>query len=155
MSFLWFNRRILAEVWALYAYGAAYTLQEMMTVKSDDVIGRVKVYESIVKGEEVNRAGVPESFRVLMKEFQALGLDISIINEDGESFGLKQIEESDDDNTEPLNEEVNITKINDVAKEEASSEEENDEEETEEFAEDLLNEEILDTKEELSEGDDE
>ena len=143
------------EVWALYAYGAAYTLQEMMTVKSDDVIGRVKVYESIVKGEEVNRAGVPESFRVLMKEFQALGLDISIINEDGESFGLKQIEESDDDNTEPLNEEVNITKINDVAKEEASSEEENDEEETEEFAEDLLNEEILDTKEELSEGDDE
>ena len=139
------------EVWALYAYGAAYTLQEMMTVKSDDVIGRVKVYESIVKGEEVNRAGVPESFRVLMKEFQALGLDISIINEDGESFGLKQIEESDDDNTEPLNEEVNITKINDDVKEEASIEEE----ETEEFADDLLDEEILDTKEELSEGDDE
>lgn len=142
------------EVWALYAYGAAYTLQEMMTVKSDDVIGRVKVYESIVKGEEVNRAGVPESFRVLMKEFQALGLDISIINEDGETFGLKQIEESDDDNTEPLNEEVNITKINDDVKEETSIEEE-DEEETEEFAEDLLDEEILDTKEELSEGDDE
>ena len=142
------------EVWALYAYGAAYTLQEMMTVKSDDVIGRVKVYESIVKGEEVNRAGVPESFRVLMKEFQALGLDISIINEDGESFGLKQIEESDDDNTEPLNEEVNITKINNDVKEETSIEEE-DEEETEEFAEDLLDEEILDTKEELSEGDDE
>lgn len=142
------------EVWALYAYGAAYTLQEMMTVKSDDVIGRVKVYEAIVKGEEVNRAGVPESFRVLMKEFQALGLDISIINEDGESFGLKQIEESDDDNTEPLNEEVNITKINNDVKEETSIEEE-DEEETEEFAEDLLDEEILDTKEELSEGDDE
>ncbi len=99
------------EVWALYAYGAAYTLQEMMTVKSDDVIGRVKVYESIVKGEEINQAGVPESFRVLMKEFQALGLDVSIINEEGETFGLKQIEENDDDIGEPLNEEINITKI--------------------------------------------
>ena len=96
------------EVWALYAYGAAYTLQEMMTVKSDDVVGRVKVYEAIVKGEEVNRAGVPESFRVLMKEFQALGLDISIINEEGESLGLKQIEESDDEVEEPLNEEVSL-----------------------------------------------
>ncbi len=100
------------EVWALYAYGAAYTLQEMMTVKSDDVVGRVKVYESIVKGEEINQAGVPESFRVLMKEFQALGLDISIINEDGVALGLKQIEENDDD-TEPLNEELNINKIDD------------------------------------------
>ena len=100
------------EVWALYAYGAAYTLQEMMTVKSDDVVGRVKVYESIVKGEEINQAGVPESFRVLMKEFQALGLDISIINEDGEALGLKQIEENDDD-TEPLNEELNINKFDD------------------------------------------
>ncbi len=109
------------EVWALYAYGAAYTLQEMMTVKSDDVVGRVKVYEAIVKGEEVNRAGVPESFRVLMKEFQALGLDISIINEDGETLGLKQIEENDDDSGEVIDEEVNITKIEtDTAKEEFS-----------------------------------
>ncbi len=96
------------EVWALYAYGAAYTLQEMMTVKSDDVVGRVKVYEAIVKGQELNQAGVPESFRVLMKEFQALGLDISIINEEGEALGLKQIEENDDD-SEPLNEEANIS----------------------------------------------
>ena len=129
------------EVWALYAYGAAYTLQEMMTVKSDDVIGRVKVYESIVKGEEVNRAGVPESFRVLMKEFQALGLDISIINEDGEALGLKQIEESDEDNSEPLNEEVNITKISTEEKEEVSKEadEEN----------------IIDVENELSKGDEE
>ncbi len=84
------------EVWALYAYGAAHTLQEILTVKSDDVIGRVKVYESIIKGQEINQAGVPESFRVLMKEFQALGLDISIINDDGETLQLKEIEEAED-----------------------------------------------------------
>ena len=84
------------EVWALYAYGAAHTLQEILTVKSDDVIGRVKVYESIIKGQEVNQAGVPESFRVLMKEFQALGLDVSIINDDGETLQLKEIEEAED-----------------------------------------------------------
>jgi len=84
------------EVWALYAYGAAHTLQEMLTVKSDDVIGRVKIYEDIIKGREINRAGVPESFRVLMKEFQALGLDISIIDDDGVSHDLKEIEEAED-----------------------------------------------------------
>ena len=83
------------EVWALYAYGAAYTLQEILTVKSDDVIGRVKVYESIVKGQDVNQAGVPESFRVLMKEFQALGLDLKIVTDTGETVGLKQIEEEE------------------------------------------------------------
>ena len=84
------------EVWALYAYGAAYTLQEMMTVKSDDVVGRVKVFESIVKGQEINEAGIPESFRVLMKEFQALGLDISIINDEGQALDLKEIEEAEE-----------------------------------------------------------
>jgi len=84
------------EVWALYAYGAAHTLQEILTVKSDDVIGRVKVYESIVKGQDINQAGVPESFRVLMKEFQALGLDLKIINDAGEAIDLKQIEEEED-----------------------------------------------------------
>ena len=137
------------EVWALYAYGAAHTLQEMMTVKSDDVVGRVKVYEAIVKGEEVNRAGVPESFRVLMKEFQALGLDISIINEEGESLGLKQIEESDDEVEEPLNEEVNITKIDQETKEtETESEEEITT--TEEDKEELIN-----VEDELSKGDEE
>ena len=89
------------EVWALYAYGAAHTLQEILTVKSDDVIGRVKIYESIVKGQDVNQAGVPESFRVLMKEFQALGLDLKIINDAGEAMDLKTIEEEEDreDNT--------------------------------------------------------
>ena len=84
------------EVWALYAYGAAHTLQEIITYKSDDIIGRVKVYESIIKGQEINQAGVPESFRVLMKEFQALGLDISIINDKNETIGLKEIEEEED-----------------------------------------------------------
>ena len=85
------------EVWALYAYGAAHTLQEMLTVKSDDVVGRVKIYEDIIKGREINRAGVPESFRVMMKEFQALGLDISIIDENGENHDLKEIEEDTED----------------------------------------------------------
>ena len=84
------------EVWALYAYGAAHTLQEILTVKSDDVLGRVKVYESIIKGLEINQAGVPESFRVLMKEFQALGLDVSIVNDEGETLQLKEIEQAED-----------------------------------------------------------
>ena len=83
------------EVWALEAYGAAHTLQEIITYKSDDVLGRVKVYESIVKGEEINQAGMPESFRVLMKEFQALGLDISIIDDEGNELDLKQLEQDE------------------------------------------------------------
>ena len=83
------------EVWALYAYGAAHTLQEIITYKSDDVVGRVKVYEAIVKGQEVNQAGVPESFRVLMKEFQALGLDINIIDDEQNVLDLKTIEEDE------------------------------------------------------------
>ena len=136
------------EVWALYAYGAAYTLQEMMTVKSDDVVGRVKVYESIVKGEEINQAGVPESFRVLMKEFQALGLDVSIINEEGESLGLKQIEESDDEVEETLDEEINITPIPNTKVEDQQEEEIDDNDDEDE----LLDMEI---DEELNEGDDE
>ena len=84
------------EVWALYAYGAAHTLQEMMTIKSDDVVGRVKTYEAIIKGQEIKEAGVPESFRVLMKEFQALGLDVSIIDDEGRTLELKEIEEEED-----------------------------------------------------------
>ena len=69
------------EVWALEAYGAAYTLQELLTVKSDDVVGRVKTYEAIVKGENVLEAGLPESFNVLMKELQSLGLDVELLDE--------------------------------------------------------------------------
>ncbi len=84
------------EVWALYAYGAAHVLQEILTIKSDDVIGRVKVYEALVKGKTVNQAGVPESFRVLIKEFQALGLNVQIINNKDELLDLKDIEVEED-----------------------------------------------------------
>ena len=85
------------EVWALYAYGAANILQEMMTIKSDDVVGRVKVYEALVKGNPIPKSGVPESFRVLIKEFQALGLDITVLNEEGNFVELKELEESEKD----------------------------------------------------------
>ena len=85
------------EVWALYAYGAAHVLQEIMTVKSDDVTGRVKVYESLVKGKTVSTAGVPESFRVLIKEFQALGLNIEMIDYDDQIHDLRELEETDED----------------------------------------------------------
>ena len=78
------------EVWALEAYGASYTLQEMLTVKSDDVVGRVKTYESIVKGENVPEPGVPESFKVLIKELQSLGLDIKLYSEDNEELELTE-----------------------------------------------------------------
>jgi len=91
------------EVWALEAYGAAYTLQEILTVKSDDVVGRVKTYEAIVKGENIPEPGVPESFKVLIKEMQSIGLDIKVLNEDEEEISL---EDDEDD--------VNI---NDVARE--------------------------------------
>ena len=93
------------EVWALEAYGAAYTLQEILTVKSDDVVGRVKTYESIVKGQNVPQSGVPESFKVLVKELQSLGLDIKVMNKDNQEIDLKQT--FDDD------EEVNMVAIDD------------------------------------------
>ena len=86
------------EVWALYAYGAAHVLQEMMTIKSDDVVGRVKVYEALVKGTPIPKSGIPESFRVLVKEFQALGLDMTVLNEEGEFVDIGEVEAEDDDN---------------------------------------------------------
>ncbi len=85
------------EVWALEAYGAAYTLQEILTVKSDDVVGRVKTYEAIVKGQNVPKAGVPESFKVLIKELQSLGLDIRVLDKEGLEVDLKQNFDEDDD----------------------------------------------------------
>ena len=92
------------EVWALEAYGAAYTLQEILTIKSDDVVGRVKTYESIVKGENVPEPGVPESFKVLVKELQSLGLDVRLYSEDDEELELKEnIDEGIDLNLEDLN----------------------------------------------------
>ncbi len=85
------------EVWALEAYGAAYTLQEILTVKSDDVVGRVKTYESIVKGQNIPKPGVPESFRVLIKELQSLGLDVKVLDKYNEEIDLKQTFEEDED----------------------------------------------------------
>jgi len=71
------------EVWALEAYGAAYTLQEILTVKSDDVVGRVKTYEAIIKGDNIPEPGIPESFKVLLKELQSLGLDVTVLDDEG------------------------------------------------------------------------
>ncbi|WP_444645559.1 DNA-directed RNA polymerase subunit beta [Caproiciproducens sp. R1] len=85
------------EVWALEAYGAAYTLQEILTVKSDDVVGRVKTYEAIVKGQNIPKPGVPESFKVLIKELQSLGLDVKVLNQNNEEIDLKQNFDDDDD----------------------------------------------------------
>ncbi len=84
------------EVWALEAYGAAYTLQEILTVKSDDVVGRVKTYESIVKGENVPEPGVPESFKVLIKELQSLGMDVKILSENEEEIEMKELDDEED-----------------------------------------------------------
>ena len=86
------------EVWALEAYGASYTLQEILTVKSDDVVGRVKTYEAIIKGENIPEPGIPESFKVLLKELQSLGLDVRVLAEDGSEIELKEnIDEGDTD----------------------------------------------------------
>ena len=85
------------EVWALEAYGAAYTLQEILTYKSDDVVGRVKTYEAIVKGEQIPQPGVPESFRVLVKELQSLGLDMKVLDADKQEIELRDMDEDDDD----------------------------------------------------------
>ncbi|TCS81017.1 DNA-directed RNA polymerase subunit beta [Pectinatus cerevisiiphilus] len=93
------------EVWALEAYGAAYTLQEILTVKSDDVVGRVKTYESIVKGENIPEPGVPESFKVLIKELQSIGLDIKILSEDAQEI---MIHDTDDDIVDAPNENAGI-----------------------------------------------
>ena len=110
------------EVWALYAYGAAHILQEVLTIKSDDVVGRVRVYEALVKGKPIPAAGVPESFRVLIKEFQALGLDIQIINKDGSLKDIKELEKEEDKDDTP----VSIEEIGKQDVEEESSEDESD-----------------------------
>ena len=103
------------EVWALEAYGAAHTLQEILTVKSDDVVGRVKTYEAIVKGENIPEPGVPESFKVLIKELQALCLDVKVLNEDKQEVKLKEFAE---DEIEEL--EVNIEGTEDIVTEDVN-----------------------------------
>ena len=133
------------EVWALYAYGAANVLQEMITIKSDDVVGRVKVYEALVKGQEIPPSSVPESFRVLIKEFQALGLDITVLNNEGNYVELKELEESEKDSylsPEEVDKTIDVpTSDNDASQETV--------EETDEFGdEDELDEDLLDEFEE-------
>jgi DNA-directed RNA polymerase subunit beta len=100
------------EVWALEAYGAAYTLQEILTVKSDDVVGRVKTYEAIVKGENVPEPGVPESFKVLIKELQSLGLDVKILSEDEQEIVMREHDE-EEDSGEKLNLNLEIPEVAD------------------------------------------
>ncbi|MEC5425593.1 DNA-directed RNA polymerase subunit beta [Virgibacillus sp. C22-A2] len=94
------------EVWALEAYGAAYTLQEILTVKSDDIVGRVKTYEAIVKGENVPEPGVPESFKVLIKELQSLGMDVKMLSSDEQEIDMRELEEEETQAASKLNLEV-------------------------------------------------
>ncbi|GAA0418490.1 MAG: DNA-directed RNA polymerase subunit beta [Bacillota bacterium] len=94
------------EVWALEAYGAAYTLQEILTVKSDDIVGRVKTYEAIVKGDNVPEPGVPESFKVLIKELQSLGMDVKMLSSDEEEIDMRELEEEETQQASKLNIEV-------------------------------------------------
>ena len=118
------------EVWALEAYGAAYTLQEILTVKSDDVVGRVKTYEAIVNGENVPQAGVPESFKVLVKELQSLGLDVKVLDANNEEIDLKQNIDGDEG--------VSLHRYRDVQKEQLHDDNEDDLELDEEPSEDDL-----------------
>ena len=90
------------EVWALQAYGAAHTLQELLTIKSDDIAGRVRTYEAIVKGENIQSPGIPESFRVLAKEMQSLGLNVEVLDENGTVVVLKDEEFESDRAAEEL-----------------------------------------------------
>ena len=84
------------EVWALEAYGAAHILQEILTVKSDDIVGRVKTYESIVRGENISEPGIPEAFKVLLKELQSLALDVKVLTESGDELVIREVEEEED-----------------------------------------------------------
>ncbi len=147
------------EVWALEAYGAAYTLQEILTVKSDDVVGRVKTYEAIVKGQNVPTPGIPESFKVLVKELQSLGLDVKVLDKNDEEIDLKQSFDDDDDiglqhmDDEVLNNLVEVEgDMEGYGVEDAELEEETDEEEQEEYDEELdfgLDNEIADDSDDL------
>lgn len=138
------------EVWALEAYGAAYTLQEILTVKSDDVVGRVKTYEAIVKGENIPEPGVPESFKVLIKELQSLGLDVSVLSEEDAEVEIK---EYDEDVTEvahelgmdepfpAIEEDIDTDKLGYIKVEDIEADEE------EVFQEDEIEEDLLDDEE--------
>ncbi|EJO5349438.1 DNA-directed RNA polymerase subunit beta [Clostridium botulinum] len=132
------------EVWALEAYGAAHTLQEILTVKSDDVVGRVKTYEAIVKGENIPEPGVPESFKVLIKELQALCLDVKVLNDDNQEIRLK---ESVDEDTDEL--EVNIEGNESQVEDKNENKDQSNQEENNEYA-DVREENVEPDLEELS-----
>ncbi|MDD2553823.1 MAG: DNA-directed RNA polymerase subunit beta [Desulfotomaculaceae bacterium] len=125
------------EVWALEAYGAAYTLQEILTVKSDDVVGRVKTYEAIVKGENVPEPGVPESFKVLIKELQSLGLDVKALSEDDQEVEIKEAEEDITETAKELGIDI-LEEEAPVPEEVEDSEGDGEAVEEDAFAEDLL-----------------
>ncbi len=123
------------EVWALEAYGASHTLQEMLTVKSDDVVGRIKTYEAIVKGENIPEPGVPAGFKVLIKELQSLGLDVRLYSQEGKELELKEnIEEGIDFN---LERDADKEKIKAIEEELEDNFEEEESEEDDIYAEDL------------------
>ena len=122
------------EVWALYAYGAAHILQEVLTIKSDDVVGRVRVYEALVKGKPIPEPGVPESFRVLIKEFQALGLDIQIVSKDGSLKEIKDLENAEDKDDTPVSiEEIGKHEEEDIPESDYEDVEDEEDDEDEEF----------------------
>jgi len=131
------------EVWALEAYGAAHILQEILTVKSDDIVGRVKVYESLVKGESVPAAGIPESFRVLVKELQSLGIDVTMLDKENEEIDLKMVEEQEESKDTKLS----IDEVVEEPEEEVAKEVE----EEEEIDNDLDNVDDADFEEEMTE----
>ncbi|MBQ2768834.1 MAG: DNA-directed RNA polymerase subunit beta, partial [Clostridia bacterium] len=120
------------EVWALEAYGAAHILQEILTVKSDDIVGRVKTYESIVRGENISEPGIPEAFKVLLKELQSLALDVKVLTESGDELVIREVEDEDDNTMgmDPVKErEVKFDDEEDID----FSVDDEDEEEEEEF----------------------
>ena len=129
------------EVWALEAYGAAYTLQEILTVKSDDVVGRVKTYEAIVKGENIPEPGIPESFKVLIKELQSLGLNVKLYSETDEEIEIKEHTEEGMDGIEERIDESELEEENLVEVSEEELEEQDDLED--EFFTNILDEEDI------------
>ena len=133
------------EVWALEAYGSAYTLQEILTVKSDDVVGRVKTYEAIVKGENVPEPGVPESFKVLIKELQSLGLDVKVLSEENKEIEIKEVEEDITETAKELgidiqSDDTPVDESEEEGEAETETETETETSEDDEFNEDFLNE---------------
>jgi DNA-directed RNA polymerase subunit beta len=150
------------EVWALEAYGASHTLQEILTVKSDDVVGRVKTYESIVKGENIPEPGVPESFKVLIKELQSLALDVKVLTEENEEIPIR---ESVDDDVEDLGADMEVREDMDftslpykgeaAAPEELYEDYDGEAEGTEEFEAEVDFDELLLNEDEIEEDEDE